>query len=206
MTKFVGTAFAFYVKYWEQMRMLYKPESGKVERPLPKREDMQRLEAVGARAYEQAAMLIKECSKELEAHFNRTGICKVNLSSRERKIERDWYAELKLRLNGTRAKRTRRYAGVSIDRGRATPGILLWLWVPGGRAAEEGLARKLGALVIHRSGDIPDWQRGSLFIAEIPIRLDNHKRFEIELEPILTQVRKALTRFDRKKVRLFLEN
>lgn len=202
----VGRVFGFYIKYWEQMEAMYRSENQALLSLLPNGEEGSAMvKAVGKRADTQAARLLKDCASEMEGYFSGTGLCKVRPCSLPSTIETQWYSKMQVWPRGTGKKRVNHYTGVAIDRLDGTPALLFYLWVRGGRAAEEALARKLGRTVIRRSSELVGWGTGSVIFGSIPLSLDDHKRFEIKKEPLLEKTRGVLNRILNRHIRFFLQ-
>src|SRR5215813_10327554 len=158
-TSTIGRSLAFYIKYWDHMDVLYpegQPGSEARIRELPNPADGKAmLEKVGKRAYEQAGALIEKAALVLQKHLEGTRLCSARISSRRTKMQENWYADLQLRRRGTRARRVNHYAGVSLERVKGKPALLLYFWIRGGRIAAQALTRKIRDIVVYGPGELP---------------------------------------------------
>jgi hypothetical protein len=215
----IGRAFAFYVKHWESMEVLYGPANERERDALlkhlkgEKRQEMKKkVDAVGRRAGEQAAALLSECGRLIDEHFRHLGYV-ASLYSRPSTIEKDWEAEYRVRRHGKGRQRTGKWVGANViwPRGKNRPAIVLWLWTTGGREAEEELASKLEGCVEYRSHspELEDWGWGSVIFGVVPIRAAALRRFrdlEKEGERLVRETGKALRAIGKRHLKGFWES
>jgi hypothetical protein len=202
--KTVGRAFGFYIKHWQEMEALYgnaepKEKQALLERLTPERRNM--IMAVGERADEQAAALMKECANLMERHFG--NLCKVRVRGR-RGNKNEWFVELRLWPDGREPKKIRLTIGISVERHGKSPALYVWLWIRGGREAEELLAGVVGKrMVKYRSRQLVDWEEGAIVIDEEPIKV--REDFEVEVEAVLKRLGNVLQQFGGGKVSQLLK-
>jgi hypothetical protein len=208
--KTVGRAFGFYIEYWQQMQALYedddKDSKQALESTLPEdvREDtLRRVKLVGDRACKQAAALLKKCGGLIEGHFKKFGNAHTKITSRPSSIGAYWGIKLRLwpKRPGWRSKKTHWETGVWFECLHQKPVLVLYLWMRGGREAEQRLAKVFGKnRVKYRSCDF-DWYAGSIFIGnEIPFNVSHDDKFEIGEEIILNEVRSRLKKIAKRDV------
>jgi hypothetical protein len=198
----VGRAFGFYIKHWQQMEALYGSEESERKPLLQKLSEERRnmIEAIGVRADEQAAELMKEIGKELRRFFGKD--CRTEVRVRRGIYRKAWLVDLRLWLKGKpRPRRSRWIAGAYIESNEQykSPVVFLYFWVRGGEGGEEKLGRFLGKL-----RDKYRWGEGSVAFDVIPIRFENNHKFYIEKEALIKKTTGALKKIRKKDIeRLF---
>ena len=131
----VGRAFAFYVKYWNEMEALYGEEGTEaLLKSVPKRERQEmkeQIQAVGERAGEQAAALLNECGEAICDHFEQTLACEMKRETRASIVKERWYVLYDLRGRKRRAWDWDVGVAIMCPPDKTTPAILLSLCGPG---------------------------------------------------------------------------
>lgn len=182
----LGKSLAFYLKYWTEMKRLCESEEGKLE-GLPEAEKtIEMAQAVGSKANRQAADLLETCAVDLESHFHKIAKCQRRTSRKI--VEKNWAISYGIWITKKPAK-YKLQVGIDIVR-LEKPEIVPWMWLFGGKEAEETLVQILKGRVKAKSQDLgwSRWSAGTVALDRIPIFPDNLDGFDIDREPLVAKI------------------
>jgi len=186
----LGKCMLFYLKYPAEMERLYEAKERKVE-GLPNPDLLlEKIKLVGDTANREVAEFLETCAPEIEKHF-------VAISDVQRvrnNLEKMWDLSFKIASRGATDRRIE--IGVYIDRNRAA--LVPWVWCRGSRGAEDEVVRILGRGI--KSTKFPDWESGSVGLAEIKIPIPERPEEAVECDSLVAQVRQAFTSFTARDV------
>jgi hypothetical protein len=187
----LGKCLVFYLKYPAEMDRLYwQPrETGKpaVTDGLKEKDNvMAMVKKVGDAACREAATFLGPCADRIQAHLDSIGIAR-----RVRRNLEEWWS---VYWRVSPKKRPDRSFNVGFDLYDDPPEIVPWMWSKGRGAADE-ILRILGRGRAARSfSDLAGWGAGAFVLARIKVPVpDRPHEFDVEQEPLLDQVRTALT-------------
>jgi hypothetical protein len=182
----LGTCLVFCLKYAPEMEQLYWTD----EPPTPVGLDdaeriIEMVRTVGDRACQEAADLLEMCAGKIQERIG--AVAHVERLSRRQKMASDWYVQCRVTDDDKPGRKFR--AGVTIR--REAGALVPWLWSPGGRRAEEGMARILGRRVDSRAGGGFVDDAGSIAMSPISILHRGQQSLDVDREPLVDRVGQA---------------
>jgi hypothetical protein len=188
----VGKSLVFYFKYWSEMQRLCEGEGGDLEGLAEPEKTREMAQEIGDKASRQAADLLEACAGEVEEHFKSIGKC-LRMTSRKI-VERKWSLTFSIwPKNKQKPAKPKMAAGMDIVR-LDKPELLPWVWRLGGDEAEQRLEYTLREKAKVRSQEL-DWDAGSVGLKRISLLPDGHTGFDVDRDPIISQVREAFRQF-----------
>lgn len=182
MTK-LGTSLAFYFKYPNEMEHLYFEPKAKKMKKVPaikgwKDEIRDMIVRVGEASCREAAAFLEVCAARIQPHFESIGIAHRIRNS----PGRSW--EVKWRLAPKKQPNQDFHIGVFIDEA-----IVPWIWCRGGSRAIADVASFLRRSGHKVEGDTTRF----ITLARIKVSCDASRGFDVDREPLVESVYKALT-------------
>ena len=197
----LGEALVFHLQYMVEMNRYL--EEGDRSKLSPDAQEMVR--QVGAAAYEQAADFLALCDERIERHF--CGLGATLLTRRSRRHLRDHWSGNALYKH----ERTEFSCGawltsipeikVALPEG-ACGALVPWLWMKGGKRAEESMWNALKGKAHSRSGEGLVNDRGAIALGLIPV-MRASTGFDVVREPLLDQLSASLRIVGRRELDLF---
>jgi hypothetical protein len=202
----LGKPLVFHLKYMAEMNRLYgDPEYGDEKPDLTRLADAERVmemaRTVGATAYNQAADFLELCGKGIEDHFTSLGIATLAKKRQRAFVIRDWYWEARIHVSSVPSGKfscgvwvtAPPEVRVSIE--KEVCGVVVpFLWCKGGRKGADEVWRILGGWAHSRGGEGLAYERGTVALACIPIKAQPPESFDVDREPLVTEVMKTFAR------------
>ncbi len=192
----LGKCFVFHLKYWQEMDKFYWEE--KTPKGLENADEiMNQIRIIGDQYCVEINEFFKLCGIRMNAYFDK--FCKIE-KIKTSSIDIAGGLEIKYRIlkrNGSQ-KNGRVQLGIYIE--EQTSKIYPWIWVKGGKKAENELAqvllRKRGII---RSDNI-GWRPGTIALDCIDIFPEGHTGFDIDAGLLIKRIDKAFRKIKNKDV------
>jgi len=184
----------FYLKYAAEMERLYPPpedpDDPRVE-GLPNLDLLlKKINLVGDTAKREVAEFLEACEPGIVEHFRTISTVRRTRNN----LEKTW--DLSFKVAPMKATDRHFWTGVCIEPKRAA--LIPWVWCFGGRRAEDEVVRILGRGL--KSATFPDWDSGSVGLAEIKIPISERLEEPVECDSLVAQVQQAFASFTAREV------
>lgn len=180
----IGKCLLFYLKHPAEMERLYEADPPRAVGLPNATEVLEKVKLVGDVASKEGAELLEQCAPAIESHFH-------PISMVQRKRSRlEWTWNLGFRVAPKKSPSSIFEIGVSIN---ATPPALIpWLWLRGGRRAEDEVVRLLNCGI--RSNAL-GWYAGSVALQQIPIAVPDRFDLPLEADALVNKVAESFALF-----------
>ena len=209
----LGKPLVFHLKYMAEMNHLYGHSQFAGEKPdvtgLGDPDvvcEMARI--VGESAYELAADFIELCAKDIESHFQATGITTLEGSRRRPYIRCYWEWGVWVRVPavpggvfGCGIKVTAPPEIQHTLKGDECGVVVPWLYAKGGRKGEDAISEVLGDLAHSRAGKGLVYDSGRVALLPIPIKPQPPGSFDVDRDPLISEVAKTFARIGAEQVK-----